>query len=605
MKSAVQTGLLLAALGMRRAAAQTFDWASIQPSTSLNYTTCYDVLKCAKLSVPLDWLNPANNTARVSLAVIARPATVPETDPSFGGTIIINPGGPGGSGVDFVLSSSELIQGIADGASKRYEILSFDPRGVARSEPRADCYGDEFARGVTALQLRAMGPVDQGVDVVRRQQSLLGSFGRLCEGGNEIHRYMSTSSVARDMVEIVDKIDELRKANATVAPSALRSRGGGPRRLQQRREQKKGEVPRIQYWGFSYGTVLGNYFASMYPGRVGRMILEGVVDVHDYSSASWEKNLQDTQKDYDTFFTSCFEGGSACALHTPNVTSPGDIRQRVEAFLEELRESPAQHVVGSSIDEITRQDVVNILFQALYQPIQYFPLVATGIADAMTGNFSLIWQSLGLPQSAAAYCPSTLPQSYTWSQDSLLSVACGDAPARPDADTSGLLAYIAELQSQSPDFAANWAQVRQGCDAWRVRPPFRFAGPWTTPAADPSGDDAHRPQSPILFLSSRYDPVTPHANAVAMAGEHEGARVLLQTNAGHGTLGSPGRCRDAYVASYWATGELPPEGTVCEPDCKPFQDCPQAQPAKRALGVRDDGGPQVIPHRQGPLNLFG
>ncbi|KAI4866603.1 TAP-like protein-domain-containing protein [Hypoxylon rubiginosum] len=602
MRSVVEAGLLLAALG-RHAAAQTFDWASIQPSTSLNYTTCYDTLKCAKLSVPLDWLNPTNNTARVSLAVVARPATVPESDPSFGGTIIVNPGGPGGSGVDFVLSSGALLQGIADGDARHYEILSFDPRGVALSEPRADCYGDEFARAVTTLQLRAMGPVDGGIDVVRRQQSLIGSLGRLCEGGDEIHAYMSTSSVARDMVEIVDKIDELRKANTTV--SARSSRGGGPRRLRQRRQQEKEEVARIQYWGFSYGTVLGNYFASMYPGRVGRMILEGVVDVHDYSGALWEKNLQDTQEDWDTFFTSCFEGGSACALHTPNVTSPGDIRRRVEAFLEELRTSPAQHISGSNIDEITRQDVVNIIFQALYQPMQYFPLVATGLADAMAGNFSLVWQSLGLPQSAAGYCPSTLPQSYTWSQDALLSVACGDAPAPPDADTAGFLAYLAELQAQSPDFAAGWTQVRLGCDAWRVRPTFRFAGPWTTPAADPSGNDTAKPQSPILFLSSRYDPVTPHANAVAMAAEHAGARVLVQDNAGHGTLGTPGKCRDDYVKSYFATGELPPEGTVCDADCKPFQDCPQVQLARRALGVRDNADSPVIPHRQGPLNLFG
>lgn len=259
MKSLVLVGLL-ASFG-RYVTAQTpsvsdFDWTTVEPSTSLNYTTCYDSYKCAKLSVPLDWLSSCR-TARVTVAITTLPATVAESDPSFGGTIIINPGGPGGSGVQYVLESGKLLQGIADG-NKHYEILSFDPRGVGLTEPRADCYNDEFSRAVTNIELRAMGPLDSGLHVVSKQTSLYGAQGRLCEAAPEILAYLSTASVARDMVEIVDKVDELRGGNGT-------------------------ETPRIQYWGLSYGTALGNYFASMFPGRVGRMILEGVVDIHDWT----------------------------------------------------------------------------------------------------------------------------------------------------------------------------------------------------------------------------------------------------------------------------------------------------------------------------------
>lgn len=320
----------------------------------------------------------------------------------------------------------------------------------------------------------------------------------------------------------------------------------------------------------------------------------------------WEKNLLDTQKDYDTFFDSCFEGGSACPLHKPNDTSPGDIRERVVAFLDGLQTSPAQIVAGASIDEITKQDVINIIFQALYQPIQYFPQVAAGIAQAMEGNFTIAYASLGVPQSPTSYCPSTAPQSYTWSQEALLSVACGDAPPRVDASTADFVAYLTKVKEQSPDFAADWTQIRLGCDAWRIRPAFRFEGPWTTTAADPTGSDPTKPQSPILFLSSQYDPVTPHVNAVAMAKEHEGSRVLLQNGPGHGTLGTPGKCRDAYVSNYFATGELPPEDAVCEPDCKPFQDCPQAAQAKKRslLHARSEETPGLPPKRA-PLHLFG
>ncbi|KAI1401594.1 TAP-like protein-domain-containing protein [Hypoxylon fuscum] len=580
MKFPVQVGLFLAALGRHVTAqsASDFDWDTIRPSTSLNYTTCYDIHKCAKLSVPLDWLNPTNTTSRVTLAIIARPAVVPESDPSFGGTIITNPGGPGGSGVSFLLTAGAALQAMADG-SKHYEILSFDPRGIGFTEPKADCFDDEFARAVTTLELRAMGPLDGGIDVVRRQTALFGAYGRLCEGGPSIHAYMSTASVARDMVEIVDKIDEARNKNATTT-TTVRMRGG-PRHLQQRQDDSA--LPRIQYWGFSYGTVIGNYFASMFPGRVGRMILEAVVDVHDYHAVAWVKNLQDTQKDYDTFYTSCFEFRGNCALYQPNDTSGAAIRQRVEAFLGQLRESPAQVVSGSRIESITANDVLGIIFSGLYQPLQTFPLIAAGLAQAMAGNFSAVYASLGLPGSSAAYCPNPLPRAYTWSQDVLLAVACGDGVPQTHSTTADFLAYLAELKMQAPDFAASWAQIRIVCAGWRVRPKYTFAGPWTTLAADPSGADNTRPAAPLLFISSQYDPVTPHANAVAMAAEHEGSAVLVQNGPGHGTIETPGACRDGHIKTYFETGALPADGTVCEPDCKPFQDCPQLQVAKRAL----------------------
>lgn len=136
MKPTMQTNLFLATLLGRLATAQTppsFDWDSISPSTSLAYTDCYGAFKCAKLSVPLDWLdessNGTNGTDRVSLAILKLPAVVNDTDPTFGGTIITNPGGPGGSGVEFVLLAGSRMQSVADG-EKHYEILSFDPRGV-------------------------------------------------------------------------------------------------------------------------------------------------------------------------------------------------------------------------------------------------------------------------------------------------------------------------------------------------------------------------------------------------------------------------------------------------------------------------------------------
>lgn len=88
--------------------------------------------------------------------------------------------------------------------------------------------------------------------------------------------FVNTPSVARDMVEMVDKIDELRKREAA-------KKGQKPPK---KREDKNATVPRIQYIGWSHGSILGNYFASMFPGRVGRMVLDGVMDPKDYATGS-------------------------------------------------------------------------------------------------------------------------------------------------------------------------------------------------------------------------------------------------------------------------------------------------------------------------------
>lgn len=252
-----------------------FDWTAVEPSTSLVYTPCYDGHKCARLSLPLDWLSPDRADTRVTVAIIARPAVVNETDPSFGGTIIVNPGGPGSAGIDYVLTAGKLLQKTADGR-KKYEILSFDPRGVGMTTPNADCFQNQLSRGQDSIiqqTIGTLGLLAAGKDDLQRLISRAQAFGSLCQskstGPDDIRYFMSTSSVARDMLEMVDKISEARRG--TKEPEV---------RLELRSDPAT--MPQIQYWGMSYGTTLGTYFASMFPGRVGRMILEGMVDVQDY-----------------------------------------------------------------------------------------------------------------------------------------------------------------------------------------------------------------------------------------------------------------------------------------------------------------------------------
>ena len=259
----------------------SFKWDDIEPSSKLEYHDCYGQFKCARLLVPLDWLDE-EKPHKVALAIIKLPASVPDTDPSYGGPVLLNPGGPGGSGVHITLSWGQRLQKILDG-EKHYEMIGFDPRGVMYTTPRANCYPDLLTRATENLQVHGIGHLRTENPRLSWRYGLSQAYGQRCEDtlGEEggILGFASTASVARDMVEIIDKIQELHEEERSKTMAAMR--GSGQERLDNDTGKAK-EPARLQYIGFSYGTLLGNTFASMFPGRVGRMIIDGVAHIDDY-----------------------------------------------------------------------------------------------------------------------------------------------------------------------------------------------------------------------------------------------------------------------------------------------------------------------------------
>lgn len=276
---------------------KTFDWKSIDPAKDLEYHDCYDEYKCARLILPLDYKNETDERT-IALAVIKYQAVVSDDDPKFGGSIFLNPGGPGGSGVEFIQRQGKHIQSIVDKPDRRhYELVSFDPRGLANSWPRADCFfGDVISRDASSFEMRGNGRLDGGHGAVPYALAIQSGLSVRCKeaeesgiNGGAIMPYMSTPSVARDMVEMVDKIEELR-ARERASRHADGDDGEISNELRKRSGGHEGDVARLQYWGFSYGTILGNYFASIFPGRVGRLILDGVSNAEDYSTGSVSPN---------------------------------------------------------------------------------------------------------------------------------------------------------------------------------------------------------------------------------------------------------------------------------------------------------------------------
>lgn len=264
--------LNLVAVYAAATATADFNWNNITPSSYLQYEDCYGKFQCARLLLPLDWRNETD-TKNVTIAITKLPATVGDDDPLFGGTIIAQPGGPGVSGTLYLRNRSDMLRDLVDiPGEKHYEILSFDPRGLGYSTPSISC--SPGLRGfMRQMELRVNGAVDISAAALAFALAAAKADGDSCTE-KEFLSHVGTPNVARDMLAIVDKVHELQQKNYLLNDVS---------RLELRSHAKDIDLPpRLQYIGISYGTVLGNYFAAMFPGRVGRMVLDGLVNIGDY-----------------------------------------------------------------------------------------------------------------------------------------------------------------------------------------------------------------------------------------------------------------------------------------------------------------------------------
>jgi len=212
---------------------QGWSWEALKPSEQLIWSKCYHDLECSRLSVPLDWLNPSDGR-KVVLAVVRRSAT---DHTNYLGPVFVNPGGPGGSGVEWVIEGGKTLQAAA---GKNHDIISWDPRGVGATTPSAHCWSDPQEAQI--WEMGKLGLVDSHPDMLYDIFARISSLNTQCEKNmGELTKYAGTTSVARDMLAISEALG----------------------------------LDQVRFWGQSYGTVLGGTFAAMFPEKVERMVLDG------------------------------------------------------------------------------------------------------------------------------------------------------------------------------------------------------------------------------------------------------------------------------------------------------------------------------------------
>ncbi|PBP16265.1 alpha beta hydrolase fold family [Diplocarpon rosae] len=331
----------------------------IQPSGDMIWYPCYEVYDCARLEVPLDWLDPSD-TRRTAIAVIRYNAT---DLTSYAGPVFINPGGPSGSGIWFVKHLAPYYQSVV---GRNHHIISFYFRGVGFITPQISCWNNTTPSSISYLWDLTEPPVlDAHSGIIYDSYAHASALSIQCASHiAAMGQFVGTASVARDMLHMLEKM----------------------------------HIQKLKYWGFSYGTFLGVTFASLFPERVGRIVNDGNVDAKDYVSGTATHFLTDTDQVMNSFNVFCHQAGpDLCVFYA---SSPEAIEARLDALLMRIKTHPV--IVPASPSSNLRPEIVSYsrlrrsISSSLYRPLVVFPNLASTLLALESGDgrpfIELTWQ---------------------------------------------------------------------------------------------------------------------------------------------------------------------------------------------------------------------
>lgn len=545
-------------------AKSAFSWTSIPPSRTLEWHSCFDgEYDCARLDVPLDWLDPTEDD-RVVLAVARLRATETKAG-DYKGPVFFNPGGPGGSGIWALKDHGKQLQTVV---GQNYDIVTFDPRGIGASVPRIECWGSSQRRHNWAMQETPVLDSHQGV--YYDDWARAAAYSMACEqshSANGLLEHIGTASHARDMLEILNQMGE----------------------------------EKLQYWGFSYGTILGGTFAALWPDKVGRLVSDGNVDYEEWYNNVHINSVRDADAVMEAFYTLCHKAGpQQCAFYG---SSPENIQERHLAILESLRVQPVLYMppptdaFDATLPEIvTYSKLRQLAATSLYRPNFYFTHLAEILAGLEQGDGAPYYNFVtrhGTPfpnMCSIEGPPPTEPltgDEPEGNDDAFPTILCADGKPL-DKDPREFQAYVDEMGAISKSNGAIVVHDRIACAGRTVRPKWNFKGPFRTNTS-----------FPILYIANMADNITPLVSARNNSAGFEGSVVMIQNSYGvsesylssvewgscqlgflvpadlysstqHTSLAAPSLCTAKAVRNYFQDGVLPEDGTRCDPQLLPF-----------------------------------
>ncbi len=521
-RSAIRSGRRLA-LAVALAATAGLAPANVSAISvpKLTWQPCADTsqqgFQCTTVRrVPLDYRHPRGD--KIHLALIRHRAADPARRV---GTLFYEPGGPGVPGKVFL---PRVIDGYPVAVRARFDIVSWDPRGVGDSTA-VQCFAskraeDSFFAGSPTRSVDGF-PLGRGqmTTWIERYRG----FGARCEHREgRLLRYVSTADTVRDL-------DLMRRLI-------------GERRL--------------NFLGTSYGTQVGAVYANTFPDRVRAMALDGDINPIAWSHPQRARNGgrflpfglrsradEATARTLKAFLDLCGREDTAhCAF---SAGSPKATRKKFTRLLARL---PVQATAGHT----SYAQVLSGTIRDLY-------ITSTWKDRAET--LERLWEQGSSAVARRATASGSRPASALYAgEEQELAIACGEVPSPPANAFPGIDAFA---QRRSGIVGPYWAWDYEPCSTWPVRSAHRYAEPWD-----------RRTASPVLVIGNTFDPATPYRGAVAMSRQLARARLLTMDGYGHTALLNPSSCVNRYESRYFIKGTLPPSGTRCQQDRVPFRDNP-------------------------------
>ena len=448
--------------------------------------------ECGLLSVPVNWDNADDpNGEVIQLAMMRFPATGDKI-----GSLVINPGGPGESGVKAAVS---MVTTLPESVRERFDLVGFDPRGVANSAPALWCNSD-----ADNDRLRADNVVEYTPEGVAHIEKLTKEFVDRCveKMGKNFLANVGTASVIKDL-------------------DAIRAALGDEK---------------LTYLGYSYGTRIGAGYAEAYPERVRAMILDGAVDPNADPVEADVRQAAAFQQAFDDYAADCAQSPDC-----PLGTDPDKAVEVYQDLVEPLVDDPAE---TDDPRGLSYNDAIVGTILPLYSPSLWRHLTQ-GLTELQEGRGDTMLTLADL------YMGRDAQGHYNNSTDARVAVNCVDKPAITDRET--IVEQDRRIREAAPFMSYG---------EFTGYAPLSTCAFWPVPPTSTPHEIKVNGLPPILVVSTTNDPATPYQAGVDLA-KQLGGTLLTYEGTQHTVVLQGDSCVDEISAEYLIDLTVPPPGTRC------------------------------------------
>ena len=425
----------------------------------LAWVPCKDKpqMQCADVKVPLDYKKPGGKTIIVAMA------KVPAANGKPIGSLFVNPGGPGESGIDLVSGADKIF---SKALRDQYDIVGFDPRGVG-SSTAVDCVSDAELAKIADTDVDLSTPEGRQTEKAITEQEAKGCQ----EKSGNLLPYLGTESAARDL-------------------DVLRGLVG----------DKK-----LNYFGFSYGTSLGGMYANLFPKKTGRLVLDGALDPQFGGARMGYEQTIGFEKAFERYAEYCVKGGNC-----PLGSSVDAAKKKMRALFDQAFKKPFP--TADPKRPLNRNMLKYGVMLAMYSTA-YRPYLDTGLSQLIKnndGSFLLGWYDLASGRQGGKFKNN--------SNEARTAINCADYPASSPSVTKR---YQEKLKKEAPLFGAGSGGEETDLCSLLPYHPKSNPGPYTAKGSAPIVviGTRHDPATPYHWAQALHKSLS---NSVLLTWEGDG-----------------------------------------------------------------------------------